>query len=154
MACVTLSEYRTGVHGSSSSSVTMVTMRTITTITTVTTTTHSGAFAAPASPNLPAPQFLQSGIIHDGLWDVYNDHHMGICAEKCSSTYGIGREAQDHHATESYQRAASAWEKVIQRDTIWFDGTVIKRNNRGYILKADAILCKIAYGLLRGSNRR
>lgn len=52
------------------------------------------------------------GIIHDGLWDVYNDHHMGICAEKCSSAYGISREAQDEHATESYQRAALAWEKV------------------------------------------
>ncbi|CAM9813403.1 unnamed protein product [Scytosiphon promiscuus] len=51
------------------------------------------------------------GIIHDGLWDVYNDHHMGICAEKCSSAYGISREAQDNHATESYKRAASAWEK-------------------------------------------
>ncbi|CAM9808172.1 unnamed protein product [Ectocarpus sp. 12 AP-2014] len=51
------------------------------------------------------------GIIHDGLWDVYNDHHMGICAEKCSSAYGISREAQDEHATESYQRAAVAWEK-------------------------------------------
>eukprot|EP00752_Nemacystus_decipiens_P012171 g10789.t1 len=51
------------------------------------------------------------GIIHDGLWDVYNDHHMGICAEKCSVAYGIGREAQDKHATESYERAASAWDK-------------------------------------------
>ncbi|CAN0101949.1 unnamed protein product, partial [Ectocarpus sp. 13 AM-2016] len=51
------------------------------------------------------------GIIHDGLWDVYNDHHMGICAEKCSFAYGISREAQDEHATESYQRAALAWEK-------------------------------------------
>ena len=52
------------------------------------------------------------GIIHDGLWDIYNDHHMGICAEKCSEKYGIGREAQDAHAAESYKRAASAWEEV------------------------------------------
>ena len=52
------------------------------------------------------------GIIHDGLWDVYNDHHMGICAEKCSQKYSIGREAQDAHAVESYERAASAWEEV------------------------------------------
>lgn len=55
---------------------------------------------------------LVPGIIHDGLWDVYNDHHMGICAEKCSEAHGIGREAQDKHATESYERAALAWEKV------------------------------------------
>lgn len=53
-----------------------------------------------------------SGIVHDGLWDVYNDHHMGICAEKCSETYAINREAQDKHAAESYERAAMAWEKV------------------------------------------
>lgn len=52
------------------------------------------------------------GIVHDGLWDVYNDHHMGICAEKCSVAYGIDREAQDKHATESYERAALAWDKV------------------------------------------
>lgn len=52
------------------------------------------------------------GIIHDGLWDVYNDHHMGICAEKCSKSYGIGRDAQDAHARESYERAALAWDKV------------------------------------------
>ncbi|CAM9914325.1 unnamed protein product [Ascophyllum nodosum] len=56
------------------------------------------------------------GIIHDGLWDVYNDHHMGICAEKCSEKYGIGREAQDAHAAESYKRAASAWEEGKFRD--------------------------------------
>ena len=52
------------------------------------------------------------GIIHDGLWDVYNDHHMGICAEKCSEKYGVGREAQDAHAAESYKRAASARKEV------------------------------------------
>lgn len=53
-----------------------------------------------------------SGIVHDGLWDVYNDHHMGICAEKCSAAHGISREEQDKHATESYERAALAWERV------------------------------------------
>ncbi|CAM9683446.1 unnamed protein product [Pylaiella littoralis] len=51
------------------------------------------------------------GIVHDGLWDVYNDHHMGICAEKCSAAHGISREEQDKHATESYERAALAWER-------------------------------------------
>lgn len=61
---------------------------------------------------LPCVLELSSGIVHDGLWDVYNDHHMGICAEKCSAAYGIGRGAQDEHATESYERAALAWDKV------------------------------------------
>lgn len=52
---------------------------------------------------------------------MYNDHHMGICAEKCSSAYGISREAQDEHATESYQRAALAWEKVWK--VVWVQWT-------------------------------
>ncbi len=41
-----------------------------------------------------------------------NDHHRGIGAEKCSQAHGISREAQDKHATESYERAALAWDKV------------------------------------------
>lgn len=60
----------------------------------------------------PCAVKLATGIVHDGLWDVYNDHHMGICAEKCSVAYGVDREAQDKHATESYERAALAWDKV------------------------------------------
>ena len=44
------------------------------------------------------------GIIHDGLWDVYNDQHMGMCAEKCASDYGISREVQDAYCVESYRR--------------------------------------------------
>ena len=69
---------------------------------------------SPACVLSPVLSWLLSpeGIIHDGLWDVYNDHHMGICAEKCSQSYGIGREAQDAHARESYERAALAWDKV------------------------------------------
>jgi len=48
------------------------------------------------------------GIVKDGLWDVYNDKHMGSCAEDCSRKYGIGREAQDEFAIESYRRAEEA----------------------------------------------
>jgi hypothetical protein len=36
---------------------------------------------------------LLDGIIHDGLWDVYNNQHMGMCAEACSDKYGIDRAA-------------------------------------------------------------
>ena len=45
------------------------------------------------------------GMIKDGLWDVYNDFHMGNCAEICAADKGISREAQDAFATESYRRA-------------------------------------------------
>ncbi len=50
-------------------------------------------------------------MIHDGLWDPYNDIHMGNAAELCAKTYGIGREAQDAYARESYGRATAAQER-------------------------------------------
>ena len=48
------------------------------------------------------------GIIHDGLWDPYENVHMGICAEKCATEYNISREDQDHYAIESYKRSSEA----------------------------------------------
>jgi acetyl-CoA C-acetyltransferase len=51
---------------------------------------------------------LVDGVIHDGLWDVYNDQHMGMCAEKCANDYSISREDQDAYAVESYLRAQEA----------------------------------------------
>jgi acetyl-CoA C-acetyltransferase len=50
------------------------------------------------------------GVIKDGLWDVYNDYHMGNAAEKCACDYDITREQQDEYAMESYRRSAKAWE--------------------------------------------
>ena len=37
---------------------------------------------------------LLDGIIHDGLWDVYNNQHMGMCAEACAAKFGFDRAAQ------------------------------------------------------------
>ncbi|GMI36121.1 hypothetical protein TeGR_g15211 [Tetraparma gracilis] len=48
------------------------------------------------------------GVVHDGLWDCYNDQHMGMCGEKCAGDYGITREDQDAFAIESYRRASEA----------------------------------------------
>jgi acetyl-CoA C-acetyltransferase len=49
-------------------------------------------------------------MVHDGLWDVYNDKHMGSCAELCAKHYSFSREAQDAFAVRSYQRAQQALE--------------------------------------------
>lgn len=49
------------------------------------------------------------GLIHDGLWDVYNNQHMGMCGEACASKYGITRNDQDQFAINSYARAQEAW---------------------------------------------
>ena len=61
---------------------------------------------------------LVDGVIHDGLWDVYNDQHMGMCAEKCAIDYDFSREEQDAYAIESYKRAqvalaAGVFEEVV-----------------------------------------
>lgn len=49
-------------------------------------------------------------VIHDGLWDAFNDYHMGITAENLAEHYAISREQQDAYALRSQQRAAAARE--------------------------------------------
>lgn len=51
---------------------------------------------------------LVDGMILDGLWDPYNDFHMGRAGELCAEKYGCSRQAQDAFATESYTRAMRA----------------------------------------------
>jgi len=51
---------------------------------------------------------LIDGLVKDGLWDVYNDYHMGSAAELCASECNISREDQDTYAIESYKRAQRA----------------------------------------------
>ena len=48
------------------------------------------------------------GLVKDGLWDVYNDYHMGSAAELCATECNISREDQDAYAIESYQRTHKA----------------------------------------------
>ncbi|MEM1022728.1 MAG: acetyl-CoA C-acyltransferase [Myxococcota bacterium] len=55
-------------------------------------------------------QTLVDGMIKDGLWDVYNDYHMGNAAELCARECNIPRSAQDEFAVESYRRAQAAQE--------------------------------------------
>src|SRR5712664_1664374 len=47
-------------------------------------------------------------MIHDGLWDPYNDMHMGMCGEKCAADFQFSRAAQDEYARESTLRAQKA----------------------------------------------
>lgn len=64
------------------------------------------------------------GIIKDGLWDVYNDYHMGSAAELCAREHAISRDDQDAYATESYKRAQAA------RDAGHFAREITKINVR------------------------
>lgn len=58
------------------------------------------------------------GMIKDGLWDVYNNFHMGNAAEMCSREMSITREMQDDFAEESYKRALAATENGAFKDEI------------------------------------
>nr|AIK21787.1 acetyl-CoA C-acetyltransferase [Panax notoginseng] len=62
---------------------------------------------------------LVDGLLKDGLWDVYNDYGMGVCAEICAEQHGVSREEQDNYAIQSFERGiaaqnsgAFAWEIV------------------------------------------
>ena len=58
------------------------------------------------------------GMIKDGLWDVYNDFHMGDAAELCARECNIPREAQDEFAIMSYERALKAQKEGWFKDEI------------------------------------
>jgi acetyl-CoA C-acetyltransferase len=51
---------------------------------------------------------LQDHMVHDGLWDIVNDFHMGISNDLCSEKYNVSREDQDRYAAESYRRTLEA----------------------------------------------
>jgi len=60
---------------------------------------------------------LDDMLLLDGLWDVYNNIHMGMCAEKTAKDLSISRGEQDEFAIESYKRAADAWSSgVMERE--------------------------------------
>ena len=52
---------------------------------------------------------ITDGMVKDGLTDVYNQVHMGVCADQCADEHHISRKDQDDFAIESYQRASKAW---------------------------------------------
>ena len=53
---------------------------------------------------------LLDGMIKDGLTDVYDRVHMGVCAEKCAKDMNFTREAQDAFAIESYKKSTQSWQ--------------------------------------------
>ncbi|KAJ5440521.1 hypothetical protein N7491_002927 [Penicillium cf. griseofulvum] len=89
---------------------------------------------------------LEDGLIKDGLWDVYNKFHMGICAENTAKKYEISREDQDLYAIQSYERAQQAWKENKFADEIAVvtvkgkkGDTVIERDEGFENLRADKL---------------
>jgi acetyl-CoA C-acetyltransferase len=64
------------------------------------------------------PAQMQDSMVHDGLWDIVNDFHMGISNELCSEKYAISREEQDRYAAQSYARTMEAIESGKFKDEI------------------------------------
>ncbi|MCE1164686.1 MAG: thiolase family protein [Bacteroidetes bacterium] len=58
------------------------------------------------------------GMVHDGLWDCYNNFHMGSAGELCSRELDIPRKEQDDFSVESYKRALNAMEKGLFKNEI------------------------------------
>lgn len=61
---------------------------------------------------------VQDGLIADGLWDVYNQIHMGNCAEKTAKDHTLSRKEQDDYAILSYKRAQDAYSKGLFKEEI------------------------------------
>ena len=61
---------------------------------------------------------LIDGMIHDGLWDPYNDFHMGSAGELCAKRFELDRAKQDAFAAQSYRRALEAQQKGYFKDEI------------------------------------
>jgi acetyl-CoA C-acetyltransferase len=61
---------------------------------------------------------LLDAMIHDGLWDAYNDYHMGCTGEVVSERFDVSREAQDEYAFNSHRKAAAAIKAGYFKDEI------------------------------------
>lgn len=64
------------------------------------------------------PGRIEDHMVHDGLWDVINDFHMGVSNELCSEKWEISRQVQDEFAAQSYKRANAAIARGRFKDEI------------------------------------
>ncbi|KXT16388.1 hypothetical protein AC579_5586 [Pseudocercospora musae] len=105
-------------------------------------------YYTPRGPQLPAFGNItaEDGLIKDGLWDVYNQIHMGNCAESTAKKYDISREEQDAYAIESFKRAQDAWknrlfdEEIVPVTIKGKKGETVVAEDEGYgRLKLDKV---------------
>jgi acetyl-CoA C-acetyltransferase len=74
-------------------------------------------------------------MVHDGLWDIFNDYHMGITAENVAEKYGITREMQDELAYASQQKALKAIETGAFKKEIL--PITVKLKKKEYVFDTD-----------------
>lgn len=92
---------------------------------------------------------LIDGLVKDGLWDVYNDKHMGSCADSCATEYKISREDQDAYAIESYTRAAKAWKDGLFKDEV-ISVSVPQKGKDPLIISEDEEYKKVDFNKIPG----
>lgn len=81
---------------------------------------------------------LVDTMIHDGLWDAFNNYHMGITAENLARRYEISREEQDRFSAASQQKAAAAQAEGRFRDEIV--GVTIPSRKGDIVFEADEFI--------------
>jgi acetyl-CoA C-acetyltransferase len=87
---------------------------------------------------------LEDHMIHDGLWDVVNDFHMGISNELCSERYEVSREDQDRYAAASYERAMAAISTGRFKDQI-VPVSIPQRKGEDLVFEADECVRETSY---------
>ncbi len=93
------------------------------------------------------PGTLQDHMVHDGLWDIVNDFHMGISNDLCSQKYKVSREDQDRYAAESYRRAVTAVKGGTFADEI-VPVTIPQRKGEPIVFQQDECPRETNYELL------
>ncbi|MEJ2108391.1 MAG: acetyl-CoA C-acetyltransferase [Acidobacteriota bacterium] len=92
---------------------------------------------------------IQDHMLHDGLWDIVNDFHMGMANELCCERFHISRDAQDRYAERSYQRALAA------QAAGFFDSEIVpvvlrRQQGEPVVLSKDECLRETSFEILSG----
>jgi acetyl-CoA C-acetyltransferase len=61
---------------------------------------------------------IVDSVVNDGLWDIYNNYHMGMTGELVAEKYGVTREQQDEYAANSHRKAVQAWKECRVKSQI------------------------------------
>lgn len=86
---------------------------------------------------------LIDSMVHDGLWDIYNNIHMGNCAEKCAKDFGFSRDEVDQFAILSYKRAIEAQNKNRFSDEIF--KVTIRQKGSDLVVSTDEDPSKVKF---------
>jgi acetyl-CoA C-acetyltransferase len=91
---------------------------------------------------------ILDGMVKDGLWDVYNDYHMGNAAELCAREYKFTREDQDAFAIESYTRVQNAYAKNAFADEL-VSVEIPQRGKDPIVVSVDEEYTKVNFDKLK-----